>query len=148
VARRPAQVHPQEHLRPVGRLGSAGTRADRDHRPVAVVFAAEQQQRALAFEVLRERRDIPLEVGLELRIGGLGQELGQLLDGSGPSLEAAPRLDLISEALRFLQDGLGGSLIVPETGDPGLGVQLGEAPLGGLEVKDAPTSTGSARRDP
>ena len=37
----PAQVHAQQHLRPVLRLGAAGARMDRDDRVLAIVLAAE-----------------------------------------------------------------------------------------------------------
>ena len=37
----PAQVHPQQHLGPVLRLGAAGARMDRDDGVLAIVLAAE-----------------------------------------------------------------------------------------------------------
>jgi hypothetical protein len=148
VARRPAEVHPQEHLRPVGGLGAAGARADRDHGAVPVVLAGEQEQGPLPLEVLAERSDVPLELGFQLGVRRLGEELRELSGRLGARLEAAPRVDLVAEALGLLQDGLGRPLVIPEPGFLGLRIELGEAAFGGLEVKDAPRSTGSARRDP
>ena len=52
----PAQVHPQEHLGPVGRLGAAGAGADRQDRGALVVLAGEQERGPLAVEVGLERR--------------------------------------------------------------------------------------------
>jgi hypothetical protein len=73
VALGPAQVHPQQHLRPVGGFGAAGAGADRqDGRPV-VMLAREQQGGALAAELGLERSGVAVELGLELGILGLVQ---------------------------------------------------------------------------
>jgi hypothetical protein len=95
----------------------------------------------VAREVLRQRGHLALELGLELGVGGLGEQLDQLLDGPGPCLEAAPGVDLVAEALGLPQDRLGVALVVPEAGCLRADIELGDAPFGGLEVKDAPTST-------
>ena len=42
----PAQVHPEEHLGPVGGLGAARAGADREDRAARVVLAREQEQRS------------------------------------------------------------------------------------------------------
>jgi hypothetical protein len=47
--------------------------------------------------------------------------------------------------VRLADDLLSGALVVPEAGLEGQCVELGDAPFLGLEVKDAPRSTGSAR---
>jgi hypothetical protein len=47
----PAQVHPQEHLGPVGRLGPAGSGTDREERGALVVFAGEEEGGPLAGEI-------------------------------------------------------------------------------------------------
>ncbi len=44
----PAQVHPQEHLGPVGGLGAPGAGTDREQGRPIVVLAGEQQRGALA----------------------------------------------------------------------------------------------------
>ena len=56
VALGPAEVHPQEHLRPVRGLGAAGAGADRQDRVLGVVVAGEQQERPLALELGAEAR--------------------------------------------------------------------------------------------
>ena len=43
VPLRPAQVHPQQVLREVGRVGAAGLRVDRDQRLPGVVLAGQQR---------------------------------------------------------------------------------------------------------
>jgi hypothetical protein len=145
---RPTEVHPEQHLRPVGRLGTAGARADREDGAAAVVLAGEQQERALTLEVPGEGRDVAGQLRLEVRIGRLAQQLGELRDRGRASFEPAPGGDLVAEALGLSQDLLRGALVVPEARFEGERVELLDAALLGLEVKDAPRSTGSARRDP
>jgi hypothetical protein len=72
---RPAQVHPQEHLRPVGRLGAAGSRADGQQRRTLVVLAGEQQGGPLAPEIGLEPCRVAVELGGKLRVGGLVEQL-------------------------------------------------------------------------
>jgi hypothetical protein len=65
----PAEVHPEQHLGPVGGLGPAGSRADREDRRASVVLTGEQQRRPLAPEVGLEGRGLALELRVELGIG-------------------------------------------------------------------------------
>jgi hypothetical protein len=51
VALGPAEVHPKEHLGPVGGFRAAGPGADRQERRTLVVLAGEQERGALAREV-------------------------------------------------------------------------------------------------
>jgi hypothetical protein len=48
----PAEVHPQEHLRPIRGFGAADARADRKKGAAFVVRAREQEGRAFALERL------------------------------------------------------------------------------------------------
>jgi hypothetical protein len=73
MAFRPAQVHPQEHLGPVGRLGAAGAGADRQERGALVVLPGEEERGALASEIGVEARGVAIELGLELGVRGLGK---------------------------------------------------------------------------
>jgi len=145
---RPAEVHPEEHLGPVGRLRAAGARADREDRAAAVVLTREQEQRPLAPEILLEGGDIARQHGLQLGVGCLGEQLGELGGRGRPLFQAAPGGDLVAEALGLPQDLLRGALVVPEARIEGECVELLDAAVLGPEVKDAPRSTGSARRDP
>ena len=100
----PAQVHPQEHLGPVGRLGAAGAGADRqDGRPV-VVFAGEQQGGPLAAELGLERGGVALQLGLELGVGGLVEQLDGELEVVGARQQAAPGVELAAQAVGLAED--------------------------------------------
>jgi hypothetical protein len=90
VALGPAEIHPEEHLGPVGRLGPAGAGADREDRPALVVLAREQQGGPLATEVGLEGGDLAVELGAELRVTGFLDELEGRQQVVGPALEAAP----------------------------------------------------------
>jgi hypothetical protein len=148
VALRPAQVHAQEHVGPVGGLGAAGTRADGHHGVLRVVLAGEQEERALALEVRAQRLGLAVDVGLGLGVGRLGEQFDQLLDVGDALLERAPELDLLAQALGLADDLLRGALVVPEPGLDDARVELRDAGLLGGEVKDAPRSTGSAPPGP
>jgi hypothetical protein len=142
----PAEIHAQEHLGPIGRLGAARTRADRQDRGTLVVLAGEQQRGALAPEVGPQRGGVTLELGGEVGIRGLGQQLDRSLEVRGAREEAMPCLDLGSEPVGLAKDLLRGPLVIPELGLEGQRVELCDALLFGLEVKVAPRSTGSALR--
>ena len=74
VALRPAQVHPQEHLGPVGRLGAAGAGADRDDRAPVVVLAREEERRsARAGRSCLELVRVAVELGGDLGVVGFGE---------------------------------------------------------------------------
>jgi hypothetical protein len=109
------------------------------------VLAREQQGRALAGEVGLERGGVALELGLELGVGRLRKELDRGLEVGRARLEAPPRVDLGAQAVGLAEDLLGGSLVVPEAGLEGQGVELSDAFLLRAEVKGAPRSTGSVR---
>ena len=145
----PAQVHPQEHLGPVGRLGPAGAGADRSGgrcgrrtRPRTAAPCARDGSRSRGPRRrgrarLRGRRRGPRRAGRR-RPGG--RRLG--VSSSRHSV------DLLAQAVRLAQDLLGGPAVVPEAGRLGQGLEFVDASLFGLEVKDAPRSTGSVRPGP
>jgi hypothetical protein len=145
VAFRPAQVHPQQHLGPVGGLCAARTGADRQEGGALVVLTGEQQRGPFAREGGFESRGITLELGLQLGIGSLGEEV----DGSEEVVSAAeqsfPQGDLLAQPVGFAEDLLRGSLIVPEARLLGQYVELADASVFGREVKASPRSLGSAR---
>jgi hypothetical protein len=124
----PAQVHPEEHLGPVGGLGAAGARADREECAARVVLAREEEGGPLPLEVGGERRPGLFELCRQLRIGGFLDELERREEVVGPPFEAGPQLDLGPQAVRFTEDLLRRSLVVPEAG---LGRQR-------LELRGAP----------
>jgi hypothetical protein len=101
VALGPAEVHPEEHLGPVGRLRAAGAGADREDRPALVVFAREQERGPLATEVGLERGDLAVELGGQLRVAGFLDQLERREDVVGARLESAPQLDLGAQPVGF-----------------------------------------------
>jgi hypothetical protein len=113
---RPPQVHPEEHVGPVGRLRPARTGADREHRALGVVLAGEQQQRALALELGAQRLRLAVDVSRGVRVGRVGEQIEQLDQVIGPLLEGSPERDLLAQALRLAQDLLRPALVVPEPG--------------------------------
>jgi hypothetical protein len=137
----PAQVHPEQHLRPVLRLGTARAGLDVEERVGRVQLAAEHApELELAQTVLetggivcnlRERRLVPLlecEIEELARVGEAGRERLQ-----GP--------DDLLERRALPPEGLGTLGVVPDTGLLELALDFGE-PLGpGIVVK----GTSSAR---
>jgi hypothetical protein len=144
VALGPAEVHPEEHLGPVSGLGPARPGADRDDRRPLVVLAVEEERGALALEVALELGVRPVELGAQLRIVRLADELERRFEVIDPLEDARPELDLRAEIGRLAEDLRRGPLVVPEAGLARQPLEIGEARLLGREVKDAPRSTGSA----
>jgi hypothetical protein len=125
----PAEVHAEEHLGPVGRLGAAGTGADRQDRGPGVVGSREQELRPLAVEVTLQGQALAVALGPELGVTGFLDQLAERLQLGRPGEEAAPALDVGPQAVRLAEDRLGGPLVVPESGRAGQALELGEAPL-------------------
>jgi hypothetical protein len=114
VALGPAQIHPLEHLRPVGRLGPSGARADGEDRVPGVVRAAEEERRALALVVDAD----PIGFGIDLRreLGIVGRQLGELQEIRRAALETSPGRQLAPESVGISQDLLRRARVVPEGG--------------------------------
>jgi hypothetical protein len=129
VALAPAQVHAQEHVRPIRGLGPTRPGADREDCVLRVVLAGEEQQGAFPLELGPERVGLAADLGLGLRVGGVGQEVEQLFEVRGPLLQLAPQGDLIAQALGFAGDLLRRARVVPEPGLTGAGVELGDPRL-------------------
>ena len=67
-----------------------------------------------------------VELGLELGIGGLVEELERGLEVGGAGEQVTPRLDLGAQAVGLAQDLLGAALVVPESGLLGQRLELGD----------------------
>jgi hypothetical protein len=132
VALGPAEIHPQEHLGPVGRLRAARARTDRQEGAALVVLARKEELRPLAAEIALECGGLPVELGRELGIAGLLDKLERRQEILGATNQAAPQLDLRTQAVRLAQDPLGRSLVVPEAGRARIGFELGEPALPGV----------------
>jgi hypothetical protein len=142
----PAEVHPQKHLRPVGRLGPACAGADRQDGRARIVGTREEELAAGRAELGFERGGLPGELGLQLRIAtGLVDQLDEGEQLLGAIQKAAPQADLGAQPVGLAEDALGGLLIVPEAGLLGQCLELGDAGVLAVEVKVAPRSPGSAR---
>jgi hypothetical protein len=128
----PAEIHPQEHLRPVGGFGAAGARADREKGRPLVVLPGEEQRRPLPPEVCLERRGITLELGLELGVGGFLEQLDRSKQVVGASRQISPGGCFAPNAVGFAEDLLRGSAVVPETRLLGLGLDLCDSGFLGL----------------
>jgi hypothetical protein len=143
----PSQIHPEQHLGPVGRLRAAGPGTDRQDRTALVELAGEQERRPFATEITLKGERGAIKLACQLLVTGLLDELegGEEIVDAG--LEATPELDLGSEAVGLSEDLLGGALVVPERRLAGQRLELRDAAFLGGKVKDAPRSTGSARPD-
>ena len=137
VRLRPAHVHAQQHLGPVLRLGAAGAGMDFEIAVIGVGLAGEQ---ALELAPRRFRR-----AAFERRFGigddgRLALGLAQLdqLEGVGElPLDPAITADRLVEPGALAHQRLRRRGIIPEARILGLGVQLVEAAIGRLPVKDA-----------
>ena len=119
--RGPAQVHAQQDLRPVLRVGAARVGLDRDDRVAAVVLAAEERVLLQALELAVERRDRGPDLAGEALVHR--EQLARVVE-----LAAQPVVAL--EPLRdpgVLRGDRGRALlVVPESRLPELLLELGE----------------------
>ena len=140
----PAQVHAQQHLGPVGRLGAAGAGADGQQRVALVVRPGEQERRPLTLVV--DAQGIRLGVDLRRQGGvGLGQ-LGDLVEVVGALQQGTPEGQLVAQAVGLTEHALRVLGVVPQVGRPGRRLERVQAIGLRPEVKAAPRSLGSARR--
>jgi hypothetical protein len=109
------------------------------------VLAGEQEGRPFPPEVLLERGGIPFLLRLEVGVRGLVEQLEGRLEVIGARQELSPGVELGTEAVGLAQHLLGAALVIPEAGFLGQRLELADALGLGLEVKDAPRSTGSVR---
>ena len=110
---RPAQVHPEQHLGPVLRVGAARPGGDRDDRVARVVLAVEERLLLQPRELLARGDDLLGDLGLER--GVELEQLGRLVD---LALEALVALELAGDAGVLGRDAGGRRLVVPEPGAP------------------------------
>src|SRR5919108_2671935 len=129
-ALRPAEVHAQQHLRPVLGVGPARARVDRDDRVTRVVLAGEECVLLEPVELLAQRRNTRGDLLRHVAVHG-EELLGVLV----VLCQAAVALEAARQA-RVLGADLGGSaLVVPQARGTELLLQLGDAALQLLRVK-------------
>ena len=152
VRLRPADIHPQQHLGPVLRLGAAGPGM---HFEIAVVGVGLAGEEALKLAPRRFRAQLfegRLGVGDDGRLA-LGLTHLDQLEGVGDlPLDTAVTADRLVEPGALAQQLLCRGGIIPQARILGLRVQLGETAIGSLPVKDAssaaPTTCRCRRRPP
>ncbi len=123
----PAQVHAQQHLGPVLRVGAARAGVNRDDSVAGVVLAVEQRVLLEPLELAAERLQLGLDVGREL-----GLELEQLGGVVVLALQALVALEPLRQAGVLGGDCGRVGLVVPEPGRAHLLLELGDA--GGYRV--------------
>jgi hypothetical protein len=126
VPLRPPQVHPHEHLGPVGGVHSPGLRPDRHERLAGVVLARQQRPH---LELVDDGADAG-QLALGLGGGGLVALLLGHLVHQGDVVEAAAQLlDPAQVALEVGEPGgdrLSGLDVVPEVRGRGLLFEVGD----------------------
>ena len=110
----PAQVHPQEHLAPVLRLGATGARLDiekcvgavmlaREHAPELEVLDLPLQPVHVAAQGI-ERRRIVFHLDQFEQIAGVGQSAVEVLDGVHDEFQRGAFAAELLRALGFFPD--------------------------------------------
>ena len=121
----PTQVHPQQHLGPIGGFGAAGARADRQQGVALVILAAEEQipacSRVFGGKLLGLRVDVGEDVLVALFLGQVEQFHGR----PGARFEVSPELEFFAKTFGFAEDFLRAALVVPEPGRADGSVQFG-----------------------
>ena len=137
----PAEVHPQEHLGPVGRLRAARSGADREDRVPLVVLAREEERGPLALELRREGVGVAVDLGDELGVVGLGREVRELAQRVGArDSRSRPQGDLRPEAVGLRAGPSGRRAGRPRSRARRSGRRARRGVLPSGEVKDAPRS--------
>ena len=132
----PAQVHAQQHLRPVLRLGAARARMDRDDGVAGVVLAAEHLLHLHLGEKLLDLGSLALCLGV--RVGfALGGHFEEHLAVAETAGEALPRVERGLQLGALLQELLRGLRVAPKVRRAALLGELGGAALELSDVKDA-----------
>ena len=136
AALRPAQVHAQQHLGPVLRLGAAGAGMNRDDGVLAIVLAAEHLLDLAGLHFLVERVERLRELGVD-RLARLRpfDEHGEIV---ALLLERHDQIAILLEPAAALQDLLGFGLVFPEIGRGGARLEAGQFFVGRAASKIAP----------
>ena len=107
----PAEVHAEQHLGPVLRVGAAGAGVDRDDGVAGVVLAVEERVLLQALELRPERLELRGDLLLEGRV-----ELEQLARVVVLGLQALVALEALRQARVLGRDARCAGLVVPEAG--------------------------------
>ncbi len=145
---RPPQVHAEQHLGPVLRFGSAGAGVERGDRVVVVVLAAEERRELQLLEVPRELVDRAAELGGQLRVGLVLEQLAHGARVAQPKDEGVVAVELGAKARQARGQPPSAIGVVPERGVGGLLLELGHLSALAVDVKGTPSRRRCARRGP
>jgi hypothetical protein len=145
VALRPAQIHPQQHLRPVTGVGASGSRVDGYDRVRGVLLATEHAPQLRVREIAVGLRELLGDLAPGLGVIGLDRQLEQdlgILEAGG---DAVVGRDVAFDAALLAQDLLGLFAVLPQIGTRALLLQRVETRAKAFDVKDAPGTRRAAR---
>ncbi len=142
----PAQVHPQEHLGPVLRLGPAGAGMQRGDRVVVVVLAAEQRRELELLHIALELSDGAGELGRHLAIGLILEELVHRSRVLEPADQRVVAFDLGPQAGERRGQLLAAGGVVPERRIRRIALELARLRSLVVDVKGTPWPTRCAWR--
>jgi hypothetical protein len=143
--RRPAQVHPHQHLGPVTGVRATGARVDGYDGVRGVLLAAEHPPELRIGELGVGFRELLGDLAAGLGVVGLDRQLEQDVGVLEAPRDAIVRLDVALDAALLAQDLLGLFAVFPQVGTRGLLLQRPEASAKAVEVKDAPGTRRAAR---
>ena len=132
---RPFQIHAQQHLGPVLRLGAAGARMDGDDRVGAIVLAAEHLPGFRRVDLLLQLVERAREVGVDVfaRTGPFDQDA----DVVGAARQRFEQRPIFLEPPAALHDLLRLGLVAPEIGSRDARLYFGELFIEVGALKDA-----------
>ena len=135
----PAQIHPEQHLRPVLRLGAAGPGLDVDERAGGVHLAGEHPAELQSPEPFVESRDLRIDLGDDRGVGFLLGQAEERLRIVEAGVEPVEELDRIPQPRPLAAKGLRSGGIVPDAGRFELAIDLLQPLAARLDVKDTPS---------
>lgn len=143
----PAQVHPQQHGREVGRVDTAGFGANRHQRIALVVLTGQQGADLERLDVGGQSLQVALRLGESGRIVLLHGEFDQHAEIVHSSPQGGDPVHLGLQPGKLRGDGLGIVLVVPQVRGCRLLGELGNLGLLGRWVEDGLDRLKSAVED-
>ena len=135
----PAQVHAEQHLRPILGLGAAGTSLDVEKGAGGIHLAGEHPAELQRAEPLPERGYVGIDLGDGLGVGfllGQGEQRPGVIEAG---VEAIETLDDPSEARALAAQRLRPGRLAPYVGQLELAVDLFQLLAARFDVKDTPS---------
>src|SRR5207302_8832717 len=110
----PAEVHPEEHLRPVLGLRTARARVDREDRRLDVVRPRHHDFQLELVEVLAEARDAGGDLGVEASVVRLCRQLEEHAEVLGARRQLLQPTDAPAELRALADELLSAAVVLPE----------------------------------